>query len=516
MDPLLGAVVNGKYHILDVAGSGGMGKIYRAEQIPLGRSAALKVLNPAYTSSSKTDDFQRRFFREASILSRLQHPNIVTVFDYGSIVGASPEMYFMAMEFLDGETLERRMRQCKTMSVAELLPIARQIARGLQDAHQHGVVHRDLKPSNVMLVPRPDGSALVKIVDFGLVKVLGDDSDKITREGTFLGSARYMSPEQIAHGKVDLRTDIYSLGVLMYEALCGFPPFAGDHLVQTLMAHINEPVPEMCVRNPEVKVPGAVEGFVRRCLSKFPEERPGNMDAVLAEIGVCARVLGLAPASADRYDVDSGAITRSGHFDRGDVDLATRAEPRPPMDVATRAEPGPTRAEESLLVPPKPATSFKLPLLIGGTAIAILLATVVVLALRSPPEAPTGPVAASSQPLPSSPRTFVLWIDSSPAGAEVMEGETVLGTTPMQVSIDNEVVRTSPKRLSVRSPGHLPYTLVQGPSDENVRVAASLSPLPQDAGSPKPTRGPAPRDNSTRTAPPPTSQPADPGIRLHR
>ncbi len=519
VDPLLGTVVNGKYHILAIAGAGGMGKIYQAEQIPLGRPAALKVLNPTYTSSSKDQDFQRRFFLEASILSRLQHPNIVTVFDYGCVEGTQPEMYFMAMEFLAGETLERRTRRNGRMSVEELLPIVRQIARGLHDAHQQGVVHRDLKPSNVMLVPRPDGSALVKIVDFGLVKVLGTDSDQITREGTFLGSARYMSPEQIVHGGVDHRTDVYALGVLMFEALCGVPPFQREEMVQTLMAHINDPVPEMAAVAPDAQVPAAVEAFVRRCMAKSPSERPSDMDAVLAEISVCARVLGMTPAPSDRYDVDSGAITRSGRFEKP-PDAPTRAEVRPSLDAPTRSDvsipqvaaaPAPSTAE-----PAPPSASWKL-WLAGAAALVvsgIALALGVSLAGREEPAGATAPVAPSARPAEFT-RTFVLWLDSTPAGAEVLEGDTVLGTTPMQLSIENETVRVSPKRLTLRSPGHRPYSLVQGPSEGNVRVAAALQPLPESAENPatKAGRGPAPRD--TKTSPPPT-QPADPGIRLHR
>jgi serine/threonine-protein kinase len=519
VDPLLGTVVNGKYHILSVAGAGGMGKIYQAEQIPLGRPAALKVLNPTYTSSSKDQDFQRRFFLEASILSRLQHPNIVTVFDYGCVEGTQPEMYFMAMEFLAGETLERRTRRNGRMSVEELLPIVRQIARGLYDAHQQGVVHRDLKPSNVMLVPRPDGSALVKIVDFGLVKVLGTDSDQITREGTFLGSARYMSPEQIVHGGVDHRTDVYALGVLMFEALCGVPPFQRDEMVQTLMAHINDPVPEMAAVAPDARVPAAVEAFVRRCLAKSPSERPSDMGAVLAEISVCARVLGMAPVPSDRYDVDSGAITRSGRFEKP-LDAPTRAEVRPALEAPTQSEVSiPQVASAPDAVGPAPPSASRKLWLAGAVALLVAgltLALVIAVAVRDEPDRPDVQMAPSAAVTPAGfSRTFVLWLDSTPSGAEVVEGDTVLGTTPMQLSIENEVVRASPKRLTLRSPGHRPYSLVQGPSDGNVRVAAALQPLPEGTETPPPKSGRAPAPRETKAQPTPT-QPADPGIRLRR
>ena len=224
-DPLVGTVVNGRFRVLRVVATGGMGRIYQAEQLPLGRRVALKVLSQQYTRSSDDEAFQKRFFLEASILSKLQHTNIVTVFDYGRIEGTSPESYFMVMEFLSGETLHERLVRLGTLSPSEVITLARQLARGLREAHRNNVVHRDLKPSNIMLLPQQDGSELVKAVDFGLLKVLTDDSDQVTKDGTFLGSPRYMSPEQIAHGKVDHRTDVYSLGVILYQCLCGQVPF---------------------------------------------------------------------------------------------------------------------------------------------------------------------------------------------------------------------------------------------------------------------------------------------------
>lgn len=516
-DPLLGTVLNDKYHVLAVVGSGGMGKIYRAEQIPLGRPVALKVLHPAHTSTAKEGNFQQRFFLEASILSRLQHPNVVTVFDYGYIEGTHPEMYFMAMEYLAGETLEHRIRRQGFLSPEELLPIVRQISRGLQDAHRQGVVHRDLKPSNVMLVARSDGSMLVKIVDFGLVKVLGTDSDQITREGTFLGSARYMSPEQIVHGGVDHRTDVYALGVLMFEALCGVPPFQREDLIQTLMAHVHEPIPEMASVAPNVHVPLAVEAMVRRCMSKEPSERPPDMDSVLAEIDVCARALGFPVAPSDRYDVESGELMRGDHVVTRS-DALTRAEGRSPSLSITKSENAPL-----VFSPENPDTktlaraksSRKLLIVIALLLLPISAGALFVLFRHT---STTEVSHSSDQPGAAEPSTpshaFVLWIDSTPSGAEVLEGDTVLGTTPMQLSIDNDTVRDLPKRLTLRAPGHRPYSLVQGPSKDNVRVAVALQPVPAEDSDSAPK--PLPRKPSGPSTPPHSPPTADPGIRLHR
>ena len=306
----MGTVVNGKFQIHGVIANGGMGRIYRGEQIPLGRPVAIKVLHSKYTSSQEDPAFQKRFFLEASILARLQHPNIVTVFDYGRIEGLEDESYFMAMEFLSGETLHRRLRALGALPPIEAIGLVRQIARGLREAHRQGVVHRDLKPSNVMLVPENDGAELVKILDFGLVKVLADDSEELTKEGTFLGSPRYMSPEQIAHGKVDHRTDVYSLGVILYHCLCGRTPFENENSVHTLMAHLQLPVPPMRDRNPAIDVPEVLETFVRRCLEKDPNGRPSTMEEFLRGLRDCEVALGLAPAM-------SPPTAPSGQFNSG-------------------------------------------------------------------------------------------------------------------------------------------------------------------------------------------------------
>jgi serine/threonine protein kinase len=273
-DPLLGAVINGKFRIVGVVAAGGMGKIYRAEQLPLGRPVAIKVLHARYTRSEQDPAFQKRFFLEASILSKLQHPNIVTVFDYGRIEEAEEEAYFMAMEYLPGETLHRRLKAHGPLSTGDALALARQIARGLREAHRHGVVHRDLKPSNVMLVPEDDGAENLKILDFGLVKVLADDSEELTKEGSFLGSPRYMSPEQIAHGRVDLRTDVYSLGVILYQCLTGsYALRGGDNSVHILMAHLQMPVPSLREKKP-LGVCGAAGGGPGDALPRQGARRP--------------------------------------------------------------------------------------------------------------------------------------------------------------------------------------------------------------------------------------------------
>ena len=216
-DVLEGTVINGKFRVVSLVATGGMGRIYRAEQAPLGRVVAVKVLRtPAIASETIASEFRKRFFREASILAKLQHANVVTLFDYGRIEGLDDERYFMAMEYLSGDTLAIRLKKVHSIPVQESLRILRQIARGLREAHKLGAVHRDLKPSNVMLAPEEDGGEVVKILDFGIGKLLGtsDDDQELTQEGAFLGSPKYIAPEQVNERRVDQRTDVFALGVI--------------------------------------------------------------------------------------------------------------------------------------------------------------------------------------------------------------------------------------------------------------------------------------------------------------
>src|ERR1700722_3379276 len=218
-DPLIGRTIGGRFKIIGVIARGGMGKVYRAEQSALGRVCAVKVLNPSY-SGGQDPEFHKRFFLEASVASRLTHPNTVTIFDYGK---TDDGIYFMAMEFLDGVTLHRAIRQATFLPEDRAAHIARQICRALREAHAHGVIHRDLKPANIYLVEHGDERDFVKVLDFGLVKNVSGDSrgEELTQTGLFMGSPKYMAPEQIRGDRVDLRTDIYALGVILYEMITG-------------------------------------------------------------------------------------------------------------------------------------------------------------------------------------------------------------------------------------------------------------------------------------------------------
>jgi len=283
VDPLIGTVISGKFRLDSLIGRGGMGKIYKAVQLSLNRTVAVKLLNIA-DKTSNVAEFRERFYREASLCARLSHPNIVTIHDYGMGDGAADEMLWIAMEFLEGKTLMQRVKSNQQLAPLEATAIVLEIARGIREAHKHGIVHRDLKCSNVMLVPDEDGGTRVKILDFGLVKSLSipEGEEALTLAGGgFLGSPGYMSPEQIQRGKpIDHRTDIYSLGVVFFRCLTGHNPYEGDQ-AQVLLAHVNDPIPLFRTANPSIDVPLELEALVRRMLQKDPEKRVGSAEEVV-------------------------------------------------------------------------------------------------------------------------------------------------------------------------------------------------------------------------------------------
>lgn len=294
-----GHVLNGKYRLERMVAKGGMGCVYLANQIPLGRKVAIKILIP----QSFDEEFRRRFFLEASISARLSHRHIVTVHDYGETEDGD---LFMAMEFLNGEPLSRVIAREVRLPPDRACLIGIQTARALRSAHRAGVVHRDLKPSNIMLLPEEEeehSSDFVKVLDFGLVKVFeegrsdsaeSDDID-LTRAGTMLGSPRYMAPEQIRCQSVDPRTDIYSLGVILFHMIAGRPPFIGQGSVEILNHHLRSPAPPIEEVAPEANCPPELEVIVQRCLSKRPADRYASMDDLLGELKAAYRLVSDVP-----------------------------------------------------------------------------------------------------------------------------------------------------------------------------------------------------------------------------
>jgi serine/threonine-protein kinase len=303
-DPLLGTVINDKFKLVSLIGRGGMGKIYKAEQLSLGRMVAIKLLS-IVDKTNNVEQFRERFYREASLCARLSHPNIVTIHDYGSVDDAEEETLWIAMEYLEGKTLLQRLAGRRRLVPAEATAIVVEIARGIRDAHKHGLVHRDLKCSNVMLVPDEEGGTRIKILDFGLVKSLSlrEGEEELTLVGNvFLGSPGYMSPEQIQRGMtVDHRTDIYSLGVVLFRCLAGRNPYEGDE-AQVLLAHVNSPLPWLKEANADVEVPAELEVLMRMMLEKDADKRVASAEEVVRTLRDIQELNGWTKSNASLYD----------------------------------------------------------------------------------------------------------------------------------------------------------------------------------------------------------------------
>ncbi len=465
-DPLVGLVINGKFRVVEPIGQGGMGAVYRAEQQPLGRIVAVKVLRNKPGVLQVDPAFQRRFFLEASLCAKLSHPNVVTIYDYGRIEQIPDEAYFMAMELLEGETLHTRLRKSGgSLSVADTLTLALDIARGLREAHRNGIVHRDLKPGNVMLVPDAESGEKVKILDFGLVKqVEGDNREDLTQEGSFLGSPKYMSPEQIDKAEVDHRTDLYALGVIMFQALCGRVPFDGPSSMQILLAHVASPIPSLAERNPAVSVPASVEALVRKLLAKNPAERHANADELIRDLRALQQQLGI---STRGY---IGQVT--GDHPAGE------AYPIEPSGSLV----GASLSERSATIPQLPPARSK--------AVAVLLVTIGIGALGSAVAmimhrdarhaASTAPVSASATtqtPTPTPvPLPATVRIESMPSGALITENGQNIGVTPLALTMDP--ARTETRHLMLALNGYQPYPLEQPPVRENSRIVAMLVATP--------------------------------------
>ena len=259
----------GKYEVLDILGRGGMGIVYKAVDPGIGRAVAIKMTTGAV---GEDPEMLQRFSREAQSVGQLQHPNIVTVYDLG-VEGRNP---YLVMELLEGESLEALERSRRSLSLEEKLDITMQICAGVQYAHRRGVMHRDIKPANIMILK--DGTA--KIVDFGIARM---GMQKLTRPGQLVGSFAYMSPEQINAAPVDARTDIFSIGVLLFELVAGRLPFEGKDTGEMLLKILHQAPPSLRELAPDC--PAELEGMVQRALAKNVEERYQSAEDLGFDLG---------------------------------------------------------------------------------------------------------------------------------------------------------------------------------------------------------------------------------------
>ena len=296
------SVVAGRYQVDKLIARGGMATVYLAHQLKLNRAVALKVLTPP-PDADDAASFEQRFHLEAETLASLSHPNIVTLYDFGE---TEDGRFYLALEYVDGPRLSDMLRD-GPLPVDNALAIVLQVCAGLRYSHKRGVVHRDLKPSNLLVKLSDDGEQLVKLVDFGLVKLTSDDQS-ITRAGLILGSPHCMAPEQVKGLDVDHRADIYAIGVLLFRTITGHYPFHGPNSAATMIAHLNQAVPTFFSVAPQLIVPEGLEEIVRRCLEKAPQDRFQNVKELMEALAAC---MNLAPDQFRSVSQASSMLQRS-------------------------------------------------------------------------------------------------------------------------------------------------------------------------------------------------------------
>ena len=265
---LIGQTLAGKYVVTGELGAGGMGAVYRAVQMPIEREVAVKVLK---SDLSEDEMAAARFEQEARAVSRLQHPNTITIFDYGK---TEDGQLYLAMELLKGRPLSDVVKRDGPMLPERACRIAQQVCASLHDAHRLGIVHRDLKPDNIFLTRVGGDPDFVKVLDFGLAKMTqGDDGVNLTKTGMIFGTPKYMSPEQAQGFPIDGRSDLYALGVVLFEMLAGKPPFTAESPMQLLLRHVSEQTPTLTSVNPACGAPPALEAVIMKAMSKMPHDR---------------------------------------------------------------------------------------------------------------------------------------------------------------------------------------------------------------------------------------------------
>ncbi len=473
-DTLIGQVLDGRYEIEKVLGEGGMGLVYKARHVTLGKPLAIKVLK---AEVSKDQEIVQRFRQEAQSATAIGNHHIIDISDFGVLSDGST--YFV-MEYLDGIALTRAIEPGKPLKASRTIHIAKQLCRALGAAHEVGIVHRDLKPDNIYLISRGGDRDFVKVLDFGIAKVGGQKS-KLTQVGQVFGTPHYMSPEQCAGTAVDRRTDIYALGVIMYEMASSRVPFDADNLMGILTKHLYEEPVKPHELPPPVDVPPALEAVIMKCLAKKPDARYQTMQEVLADLELVEQ--GLTPAAvvegvrrASQASVRSeaarspntGLTVDVGNFElpkRKGLGLAlgggvlalalvgvgvfvTREETAPvtPEPSAQASSASPLSASPSGPAATQPNTSA------AGAEPSV------------PPPVPAAePKADPGAPAAAEAGATRVQIASTPSGAEVYSDGVLLGRTPFEIvrpergepALDLVLKAAGHKELAVRV---TPYT----------------------------------------------------------
>lgn len=308
-DLFIGKTIGEKYRVIEKLGDGGMGSVYKAEHLLMSRNVALKVLRRSLADDSENDEFVRRFQGEARTASKISHPNAITIHDFG-LEGDTP---YLVMELNEGKSLKSILAETGALPLSRICTIMRQVCDAVDEAHAYGIVHRDLKPDNIMISQKRDGSDYAVVLDFGIAKILGggggDKDSAMTKTGAVIGTPKYMSPEQVIARELDGRSDIYSLGIILFEMLTGEVPFEADSAMQLMIRHVNEvptPVREL---KPSLGISQAIESVVAKALEKEQANRHQTVVEFIEELEAAAN--GTSASSSSDVFLSSEAVVHS-------------------------------------------------------------------------------------------------------------------------------------------------------------------------------------------------------------
>ncbi len=264
---LVGSIIAERYHVMKKLGEGGMGQVYLAEHVKMGRKSAVKVMNPGMVNDA---DAISRFNREAANASMINHPNVAGIYDFGE---TSDGLIYLAMEFIEGESLTAIVEREGALTPKRAANIIKQTADGLQVAHDMGIVHRDLKPDNIMIAKKRDGTDLVKVVDFGIAKAAGNENQKVTKTGLVVGTPEYMSPEQLSGDKLDGKSDIYSLALVAFNVLTGKLPFPAESAQESMIMRLTDDPATLKSIKPDVNWSPEVQAVMKKALERKRDDR---------------------------------------------------------------------------------------------------------------------------------------------------------------------------------------------------------------------------------------------------
>jgi eukaryotic-like serine/threonine-protein kinase len=442
---LASRILGGRYRLGRQLGAGGYGAVYAAEDTISGERVAIKLLSPA---ASQSHELVIRFHREAIAASRIRHPHIVNVADFDV---DEDDGHFIVMEHLDGRDLAQTLAEVRTLAPLRALTIAAQCARGLAAAHRVGVLHRDLKPGNVFLVRKDGGGESVKVIDFGISKltqIAGDYTD-VTSSSKVVGTPSYMSPEQARGAVLDARTDVYALGVMLFEMLVGERPFTGRSPIEIIGNHMSAPRVAPSALRPELADYPGLDDLVLRAIASAPDQRFASMASLADALVACIRTI--APAAADHVTEPTGEQTPRAHSDREVTSPIVRATPR------------------WLLIALVVAIVASVAAIVWSSRTSEKAAPheVITPAVKTPP-------VLESPPPPPPPTSREITITSSPSGADVYRGDARIGVTPLTITLE-----PTERSLKVVAPGYRAKSIVVRDGEDQVDVVLTAKRAPK-------------------------------------